>query len=42
MAAGSINTTVSRIRIVNTFLCPSDDMAPIPVPANAQWSGKTQ
>jgi prepilin-type N-terminal cleavage/methylation domain-containing protein/prepilin-type processing-associated H-X9-DG protein len=34
-----INTTVSN-SIVNTFLCPSDDMAPIPVPANAQWSGR--
>jgi prepilin-type N-terminal cleavage/methylation domain-containing protein/prepilin-type processing-associated H-X9-DG protein len=34
-----INTTVSN-SIVNTFLCPSDDMAPVPVPAGAQWSGR--
>ena len=35
----AINTTVSN-SIVSTFLCPSDNLAPSPVPAGDQWSGR--
>ena len=35
----TINTTVSN-SIINTFLCPSDNLAPSPVPAGDQWSGR--
>jgi len=35
----NINTTVSN-SIINTFICPSDGMAPSPVPAGSQWSGR--
>jgi prepilin-type N-terminal cleavage/methylation domain-containing protein/prepilin-type processing-associated H-X9-DG protein len=34
-----INTTVSN-SMVNIFLCPSDNMSPVPVPNNSQWSGR--
>jgi prepilin-type processing-associated H-X9-DG protein len=34
-----INTTVSY-SLLNTFLCPSDDLAPIPYPPNDQWNGR--
>jgi prepilin-type N-terminal cleavage/methylation domain-containing protein/prepilin-type processing-associated H-X9-DG protein len=37
--AWAINTTVSN-SVINTFLCPSDDLAPVAVPANDQWSGR--
>src|SRR5215831_11903360 len=35
----AINSTVSNA-MLSTFLCPSDGMAPIPVPAGDQWSGR--
>ena len=35
----NINSTVTN-SIVNTFICPSDGMSPIAVPAGAQWSGR--
>src|SRR3954463_11199733 len=34
-----INTTVGN-SMVNMFLCPSDDIAPVAVPSGAQWSGR--
>ncbi len=35
----AINTTVSN-SLVSIFLCPSDNLAPSPVPAGDQWSGR--
>jgi prepilin-type processing-associated H-X9-DG protein len=35
----SMNTTVSN-SMVNLFLCPSDNLAPSPVPPGDQWSGR--
>jgi prepilin-type processing-associated H-X9-DG protein len=35
----AINTTVSN-SMVSIFLCPSDNLAPSPVPAGDQWSGR--
>src|SRR5262249_45013527 len=37
--AWNINSTVS-LAIVNTFICPSDGLSPIPT-ANGMWSGET-
>jgi prepilin-type N-terminal cleavage/methylation domain-containing protein/prepilin-type processing-associated H-X9-DG protein len=34
-----INTTVTN-SIISTFLCPSDNLAPIPVPPGDQWAGR--
>src|SRR5262249_23228741 len=34
-----INTTVSN-SMISTFLCPSDNLSPSPVPAGEQWSGR--
>jgi prepilin-type N-terminal cleavage/methylation domain-containing protein/prepilin-type processing-associated H-X9-DG protein len=34
-----INSTVA-FSIINTFICPSDDLAPIPYPPNDQWNGR--
>jgi prepilin-type N-terminal cleavage/methylation domain-containing protein/prepilin-type processing-associated H-X9-DG protein len=35
----SINTTVSN-SVVSMFICPSDDIAPSPVPTGDQWAGR--
>jgi prepilin-type N-terminal cleavage/methylation domain-containing protein/prepilin-type processing-associated H-X9-DG protein len=35
----AINSTVSN-SMISTFLCPSDNMSPSPVPPNDQWSGR--
>src|SRR4051794_10466850 len=35
----NINTTVSN-SIISTFLCPSDNLSPSPVPAGDQWAGR--
>ncbi len=35
----AINTTVTN-SMVSSFLCPSDEMSPSPVPAGDQWSGR--
>jgi prepilin-type N-terminal cleavage/methylation domain-containing protein/prepilin-type processing-associated H-X9-DG protein len=40
MAPGwNINTTVAN-SLVNTFLCPSDNLSPSPVTQNSQWGGR--